>query len=124
MSRCDSGRCKAVTATDAVRIAGFCRRRIFADGSVKRRPIGKRISLLQLQNFRAFATECPSRSWTSCCECAVSPQIPPYLKLRATDSADMVRPDVADLSCLGELCQAFAKPLAGRCDMCPSRKAH
>ncbi len=39
----------------------------------------------------------------------MSRQIPPYLKLRATETVDMVRPDVADLSCLGELCQAFAE---------------
>ena len=34
---------------------------------------------------------------------------PPNLKLRSDDSADVLRPDVADLACLGELCQAFAE---------------
>lgn len=35
--------------------------------------------------------------------------VPPYLKLRASEPAEAVRPDVADLACLGELCQAFAE---------------
>ncbi len=35
--------------------------------------------------------------------------IPPYLKLRAGEAADPLRPDIADLACLGELCQAFAE---------------
>lgn len=43
-----------------------------------------------------------------CCECAVSRPVPPYLKLRTAEDAEPARPDLADIACLGELCQAFA----------------
>ena len=39
----------------------------------------------------------------------VNRPIPPNLKLRTGESAAVLRPDVADLACLGELCQAFAE---------------
>ncbi|MCC7087381.1 MAG: SpoIIE family protein phosphatase [Pirellulales bacterium] len=35
--------------------------------------------------------------------------IPPYLKLRAVDAAEVVRPDIADLDCLADLCRTFAE---------------
>ncbi len=34
---------------------------------------------------------------------------PPYLKLRTAETTDVVRPDVADLPCVADLCQAFAE---------------
>src|SRR5262249_45596500 len=34
---------------------------------------------------------------------------PPNLKLRSSNAAAVLRPDVADIACLGELCQAFAE---------------
>jgi len=38
----------------------------------------------------------------------VSPSIPPYLQLRSAETADKLQTDLADLACVGELCQAFA----------------
>jgi serine phosphatase RsbU (regulator of sigma subunit) len=39
----------------------------------------------------------------------VNRPIPAYLKLRSDDASKAVRPDLADLACLGELCQAFSE---------------
>jgi phosphoserine phosphatase RsbU/P len=38
----------------------------------------------------------------------VSRSLPPYLQLRSGETADELRPDLADLACVGELCQSFA----------------
>ncbi|HEY2881701.1 MAG TPA: SpoIIE family protein phosphatase [Pirellulales bacterium] len=35
--------------------------------------------------------------------------VPPYLKLQSGAGAEVLRPDVADVACLGELCTAFAE---------------
>jgi phosphoserine phosphatase RsbU/P len=51
----------------------------------------------------------PTNFGPSRCECAVPSPTPPYLKLRTPEAADVSRPDVADLHCLADLCQAFAE---------------
>jgi phosphoserine phosphatase RsbU/P len=39
----------------------------------------------------------------------VSRPIPSHLQLRSAETDDLLRPDLADMACLGELCQAFAE---------------
>jgi phosphoserine phosphatase RsbU/P len=42
-------------------------------------------------------------------ERAVNRPIPSHLQIRSVETDDLLRPDLADISCLGELCQAFAE---------------
>jgi len=65
---------------------------------------GKRFAL-----SRITQRSVPMTFWTSRCECAMDRPSLPDLKIRSGASAAVLRPDVADLACLGELCQAFAE---------------
>ena len=47
--------------------------------------------------------------WTFVCECAVTRPEAPKLKLRTIEPVEAIRHDVADLACLGELCQAYTE---------------
>jgi sigma-B regulation protein RsbU (phosphoserine phosphatase) len=71
--------------------------------------IGSRFTSQVAASARTQRSVLPKSFGPRAASALVSQKLPPYLKLRASEPVDVVRPDVADLACLGELCQAFAE---------------
>ncbi len=54
----------------------------------------------------------------------MSRPIPSYLKLRSPETGDPLRPDIADIACLGELCQAFTQATGWPLRYVPQLESH